>query len=149
MTIKHMGVTTLKELQRLKFLIFFYFDFPVVDAENKVSKEEKISNESINFITKIAKILDCNTEKLISNISNCYFSLAQNIDSIKEIDYITKNILLLLWEDEYGKEKWIKYIIKEISKNIYGVKEDVLWENISEFFKSFSFNLSYSFSCYI
>ena len=135
MTIKHMGVTTLKELQRLKFLIFFYFGFPVVNTENKESKEEKISNESINFITKIAKILDCNTEKLILNISNCYFSLVPNRDSIKEIDYITKNILSLLWEDEYGKEKWIKYIIKEISKNIYGVKEDVLWENISEFFK--------------
>ena len=135
MTIKHMGVTTLKELQRLKFLIFFYFGFPVVDTENKESKEEKISNESINFITKIAKILDCNTEKLILNISNCYFSLVPNRDSIKEIDYITKNILSLLWEDEYGKEKWIKYIIKEISKNTYGIEEDVLWENLPIFFK--------------
>ena len=135
MTIKHMGVTTLKELQRLKFLIFFYFGFPVVDTENKESKEEKFSNESINFIKKIAEILDCNTEKLILNISNYYFSLVLNRDSIKEIDYITKNILLLLWEDEYGKEKWIKYIIKEISKNTYGVEEDVLWENLPIFFK--------------
>ena len=135
MLIKHMGVTTLRELQRLKFLIFFYFGFPVVDTENKEPKEKKISNDSITFITEIAKILDCNTEKLISNISNCYFSLIQNTDSIRESEYISKNILSLLWEDEYGKEKWLKYIIKEISKNIYGIKEDVLWENISEFLK--------------
>ena len=135
MLIKHMGVTTLRELQRLKFLIFFYFGFPVVDTENKEPKEKKISNDSITFITEIAKILDCNTEKLISNISNCYFSLIQNTDSIRESEYISKNILSLLWEDEYGKEKWLKYIIKEISKNIYGIKEDVLWKNISEFLK--------------
>ena len=135
MLIKHMGVTTLRELQRLKFLIFFYFGFPVVDTENKEPKEKKISNDSITFITEIAKILDCNTEKLISNISNCYFSLIQNTDSIRESEYISKNILSLLWQDEYGKEKWLKYIIKEISKNIYGIKEDVLWKNISEFLK--------------
>lgn len=135
MLIKNMGVTTLRELQRLKFLIFFYFSFPIINTENEETKKINISNESIVFITKIAKVLDCNINKLISNIYNCYISLVESTNSIKESDYITKNILFLLWENEYGKEKWLKYIIKEISRNTYGIEEDILWENISEFFK--------------
>ena len=135
MLIKNMGVTTLRELQRLKFLIFFYFNFPIIDNESKKSLKNDISNENITFITQIAKILDCNTEKLISNISNYYYSSVPNIASMKEIDYITKNILFLLWKDKYGKEKWLKYIIKEISRNTYGIQEEILWENLPEFFK--------------
>ena len=134
MLIKNMGVTTLRELQRLKFLIFFYFSFPIIDTESKKSPKINISNQNITFITQIAKILDCNTEKLISNIIN-YYSLVPNIASMKEIDYITKNILFLLWKDKYGKEKWLKYIIKEISRNTYGIQEEILWENLPEFFK--------------
>lgn len=135
--IKQMGGKTLKELQRFKFLIFFYFGIPA-NIEDKGSEKEKISKESVDFLKKVAKILNCNTEKLISNISDHYFSLVQYTDLTEKNDYnyITENIVSLLWwRNSYGKEKWLKYIIRQISKNIYGIEEDVLWESIPEILK--------------
>ena len=53
-----------------------------------------------------------------------------------DYNYITENIVsLICWKNSYGKEKWLKYIIRQISKNIYGIEEDVLWESIPENFK--------------
>ena len=135
--IKQTGGKTLKELQRFKFLIFFYFGIPA-NIEDKRSEEEKILKESVDFLKKVAKILNCNTEKLISNISDHYFSLVQYTDLTEKNDYnyITENIVSLLWwRNSYGKEKWLKYIIRQISKNIYGIEEDVLWESIPEILK--------------
>ena len=103
--IKQMGGKTLKELQRFKFLIFFYFGIPA-NIEDKGSEKEKISKESVDFLKKVAKILNCNTEKLISNISDHYFSLVQYTDLTEKNDYnyITENIVSLLWwRNSYGK----------------------------------------------
>ena len=41
-----MGGKTLKELQRFKFLIFFYFGIPA-NIEDKGSEEEKIYERSV------------------------------------------------------------------------------------------------------
>ena len=132
-SIKYMGIKTLRELKRVKFLVFFYFGLPISNIQKK---KRNISDDSIVFITKIAGILNCNTEKLILNISDCYFSLIQNdMDLIEENNYITKNIVSLLWKSEYGKDKWLNYIINEISKNVYGINKNKLWENIPEFLK--------------
>ena len=46
-----MVLKTLKELQRFKFLIFFYFGIPA-NIEDKRSEEEKISKESVDFLKK-------------------------------------------------------------------------------------------------
>lgn len=113
-----------------------YKDIPIEDLG--LSEEEKISKESVDFLKKVAKILDCNTERLISNISDHYFSFMQHTDLTEknEYNYITENIVSLLWwKNSYGKEKWLKYIIRQISKNIYGIEEDVLWESIPEILK--------------
>ena len=118
----------LSKIEILKDYNFDNIDIPEINIES-------LSNESIRFITEIAKILDCNTEKLILSISNHYLSLFKNQDLISENEYIIENIVSILWEEEYGKEKWLKYIIKEISKNTYGIKEDTLWENIPKFLK--------------
>lgn len=132
-SIKYIGIKTLRELKRVKFLVFFYFGLPISNIQKK---KRNISEDSIVFITKIAGILNCNTEKLILNISDCYFSLIQNdMDLIEENNYITKNIVSLLWKSEYGKDKWLNYIINEISKNVYGINKNKLWENIPEFLK--------------
>ena len=134
--IKNMGIGTLKELQRLKFLMFFYYGLPIIEAKNEELKKETLSENSLRFLIKVAKILDCNTEKLISNISKYYFSLFKNSKFISENEYISENIMSILWEDNYGKEKWLKYIIKEISKKNYGMTEDMLWENIDILLKN-------------
>ena len=130
LTIKNMGIGTVRELQRLNFLIFFYCGLPIANNENKELRKEKLSENSIRLISKIAKLLDCSTDKLISNISDYYFSLFKNSEFISETEYISENIMLILWEDNYGKEKWLKYIIKKISKKNYGMTENMLWENI-------------------
>jgi hypothetical protein len=135
LAIKNMGVGTLKELQRLKFLIFFYYGLPITDIKNKKMIKGDFSEESIKFITEVASILDCDRKKLIANISNYYFSLFENSKFISENDYISENIMSILWKDSYGKQKWLKYLINQISKNTYGMKEDTLWENIHIFLK--------------
>ena len=130
LTIKNMGIGTVRELQRLNFLIFFYYGLPIANNENKELKKERLSEDSIRFISKIAKLLDCSADKLISNISDYYFSLFKNSEFISETEYISENIMPILWEDNYGKEKWLKYIVNEISKKTYGMTENTLWENI-------------------
>lgn len=130
LSIKNMGISTVRELQRLNFLIFFYYGLPITNNENKELKKERLSEDSIRFINKIAKLLDCSADKLISNISDYYFSLFKNSEFISETEYISENIMPILWEDNYGKEKWLKYIVNEISKKPYGMTENMLWENI-------------------
>lgn len=130
LSIKNMGIGTVRELQRLNFLIFFYYGLPIANNENKELKKERLSEDSIRFISKIAKLLDCSADKLISNISDYYFSLFKNSEFISETEYISENIMPILWEDNYGKEKWLKYIVNEISKKTYGMTENTLWENI-------------------
>ena len=130
LTIKNMGIGTVRELQKLNFLIFFYYGLPIANNENKELRKEKFSENTIRLISKIAKLLDCSTDKLISNISDYYFSLFKNSEFISETEYISENIMLILWGDNYGKEKWLKYIIKKISKKNYGMTENMLWENI-------------------
>lgn len=130
LSIKNMGIGTVRELQRLNFLIFFYYGLPIANNENKELKKERLSEDSIRFISKIAKLLDCNTGKLILNISDYYFYLFKNLEFISETEYISENIMSILWEDNYGKEKWLKYIVNEISKKPYGMTENMLWENI-------------------
>ena len=137
---KGIGKKSIQEiLSKIELLKDYNFDNIDISIEDLgLSEEEKISKESVDFLKKVAKILDCNTERLISNISDHYFSFMQHTDLTEknEYNYITENIVSLLWwKNSYGKEKWLKYIIRQISKNIYGIEEDVLWESIPEILK--------------
>ena len=72
---KGIGKKSIQEiLSKIELLKDYNFDNIDISIEDLgLSEEEKISKESVDFLKKVAKILNCNTEKLISNISERRF----------------------------------------------------------------------------